>query len=111
MTRPRTTLPIRQTRPGDGWCDASSHPAYNRPVHLPFAASAETMMRDDRLYDFVVLLDWNITRRARHRGSAIFLHIAKPGYPPTAGCVAVSPKDMLRLAPLLHPEARLTIHR
>ncbi|MCK5931761.1 MAG: L,D-transpeptidase family protein [Fulvimarina manganoxydans] len=111
MVRPRALLPIRQTRSGDGWCDSSSHPAYNRPVRFPFEASAETMMRDDRLYDFVVILDWNMTSRARNRGSAIFLHIAKPGYPPTAGCVAISPKDMLRLAPLLRRKALLTIRR
>ena len=39
-------------------------------------------------YD-VVVLDWNIRQRGRGRGSAIFLHVAKPGYPPTQGCVGV----------------------
>ncbi|HEY9056313.1 MAG TPA: L,D-transpeptidase family protein, partial [Aurantimonas sp.] len=67
--------------------------------------------RADRLYDFVVVLDWNITARARHRGSAIFLHIARDGYPPTEGCVAVAPRDMLRLAPLLAPGTRLIVQR
>ena len=49
------------------------------------------MMRDDRLYDIVIVLDWNISERRRNHGSAIFLHVAKPGYAPTEGCVAVSP--------------------
>ena len=112
MTRPALALPSRRVRPGlDGWCDAPDHAAYNRPVRLPFPASAEAMARNDRLYDVVVVLDWNIRSRSRHRGSAIFLHIAKPGYPPTAGCIAIAPCDMLKLAPLLSTRARLVVRR
>ena len=61
---------------------------------------------DDRLYDLVVVLDWNI-RRAAARGSAIFLHIAGPGYAPTEGCVALAARDIRRLAPFLRPGASL----
>ncbi len=112
MMRPFARLPIRRTRVDiDGWCDASNHAAYNRPVRLPFGASCETMARADRLYDFVVVLDFNLSRRMRGGGSAIFLHVAKPGYPPTAGCVAVASTDMLRLAPMLSPRTRLVVHR
>ena len=112
MPLPNTRLMVRRTRDGvDGWCDAPTHAAYNRRVTLPFPASAESMARQDRLYDFVVVLDWNVRRRARGAGSAIFLHIARPGYPPTAGCVAVSPTDMLRLAPHLSARARLRVER
>lgn len=112
MPLPATRLAVRRTRGGvDGWCDAPTHPAYNRPVRLPFPASAESMAREDRLYDFVVVLDWNLRRRARGQGSAIFLHIARPGYPPTAGCVAISPTDMLRLTVFLSRRTRLRVER
>lgn len=107
----RAPLPVRLAKETDGWCDAPLHPSYNRPVRLPHPASCETMCRPDRLYDFVVVLDWNVRRRARGRGSAIFLHVAKPDYEPTAGCVAVSPRDMLRLAPLLRRNSRLSVFR
>jgi L,D-peptidoglycan transpeptidase YkuD (ErfK/YbiS/YcfS/YnhG family) len=46
-------------------------------------------------------MDWNISCRARNRGSAIFFHLIKPGYEPTAGCVAVSRRNMQRLLPFL----------
>ncbi|MFD2236478.1 L,D-transpeptidase family protein [Aureimonas populi] len=105
------SLPMRVARADDGWCDAPAHPAYNRAVRLPFAASAETMIRQDRLYDLVVVLDWNVRARRRGAGSAIFLHVAKPGYRPTQGCVAVSPADMARLAPFLRRGTRLRVHR
>ncbi|WAJ29620.1 L,D-transpeptidase family protein [Antarcticirhabdus aurantiaca] len=106
------SLPVRWVDPArDGWCDAPSHPAYNRPVRLPFAASHETLARADRLYDCGLVLDWNVSARARHRGSAIFLHIAKAGYRPTEGCVALHPRDLLRIAPLLRPGVALIVSR
>ena len=104
-------LPVRRARADDGWCDAPRHPAYNRPVRLPLGASTETMQREDGLYDVVVVLDWNVRTRARGLGSAIFLHIARPGYRPTEGCVAVSRRDMDRLAPFLKLGARLVVRR
>lgn len=108
----RPALPSRPIRADHGWCDAPRHPAYNRPVRLPFAASAERMRRDDHLYDAVVVLDWNVRRRARELGSAIFLHLAADNsLPPTAGCIAVRPRDMARLSPLLLPGTRLVVRR
>ena len=112
MACPKSALPARRVRPAiDGWCDASGHAAYNRHVRLPFPASAESLAREDRLYDVVIVLDWNLSRRARGMGSAIFFHIAKPGYPPTEGCIAISPADMRKLAPHLSRRTVITVHR
>ncbi|SDO23947.1 L,D-peptidoglycan transpeptidase YkuD, ErfK/YbiS/YcfS/YnhG family [Aureimonas jatrophae] len=107
--RPPVLLPTRHTRPHDGWCDAPRHPSYNRPVRLPFPASTESMRRGDRLYDLVVVLDWNLRNRRRFRGSAIFLHVAREGFAPTEGSVALHPRDLLRLAPFLRPGVRLVV--
>ncbi len=98
---PPSRLPILPAAPWLGWCDASGDRNYNRPVRLPYAASCETMQRADRLYDVVLVLDWNMRPALRGRGSAIFLHVARPGYTPTEGCIAVSPATMRRLLPLL----------
>ncbi|MCQ0990078.1 L,D-transpeptidase family protein [Jiella marina] len=112
LPRPKSPLVPRPVQAGrDGWCDAPRHPAYNRHVALPFPASAESLAREDRLYDVIVVLDWNYRTRVRGRGSAIFLHVAKPGYPPTEGCVAVSPADMRRLAPYLSRRSRIAVIR
>src|SRR3546814_4717158 len=75
------------------WCDQPDHASYNRLVRAPFCRSHEEMMRKDGLYDICLVLDWNITSRRRHRGSAIFFHIAREGYRPTEGCVAISLAD------------------
>jgi L,D-peptidoglycan transpeptidase YkuD (ErfK/YbiS/YcfS/YnhG family) len=44
------------------------------------------------------------------RGSAIFLHVARTGFAPTAGCVALTRKDLLRLLSRLSPRTRIIIH-
>lgn len=109
ITHPVTRLPLGRIRPGDGWCDASADRNYNRPVGLPYPASHEAMWRQDGLYDLVVVLDWNMRRRVKGRGSAIFMHIARPGYLPTEGCVALRRADLLELLRRLGPCATLVV--
>jgi len=107
--RPRTGLPVKVTRPQDGWCDDPQDRRYNRPVTLPYPASAEAMWRDDRLYDVVVEIPWNMKPRISGRGSAIFLHLAREDFSPTAGCVAVRHRDMRKLLARLGPHTMLRI--
>lgn len=107
--RPRSPLPLAPLRRDLGWCDDPRHPAYNRPVRLPFRASHEAMWRDDGLYDLVLVVDWNLSPRARGRGSAIFVHVARPGLAPTEGCVALAPADLGRLLPRLAKRTCLVV--
>ena len=100
---PRTALPLQPIADDDGWCDAPEDPAYNRLVKLPYPASAEQMWRDDRLYDLVVILGHNDDPPVRGLGSAIFLHLAKPDYAPTHGCVAVARADLEALLAKAQP--------
>ncbi len=101
LRRPRTALPAEPLRPGLGWCDAPGDRNYNHPVELPYPASAETLWREDGLYDVIAVLDYNIGRRSRGRGSAIFVHVASPGFKPTAGCIALKREHLLRLLAVL----------
>lgn len=106
---PVTVLPLAQLAPSDGWCDAPDDPAYNRPVQLPYPASAEAMWRDDEAYDLVAVLGHNDDPPVPGLGSAIFLHLAKPGFPPTQGCVALTREDMLELLRLADPGSAIAI--
>lgn len=92
---PQTRLPSLAVKPSDGWCDAPRDPAYNRPVHLPYPASAEELWRADHVYDLIVVLGYNDDPVVPGQGSAIFLHLATPDYGPTAGCVALARADLL----------------
>ncbi len=101
--RPRTRLPVQALRSADGWCDAPSDRNYNRPVRHPYRASAERLWRKDDLYDLIVVLGHNDRPRIRGRGSAIFLHVARPGYAPTEGCIALPRADLLRFIERARP--------
>lgn len=107
----RTPLKTTPIRAGIGWCDAPGDPNYNRPVRLPYPAGHEKMRRDDRLYDVCVVLDWNMVPCRRGRGSAIFLHMARPDIQPTEGCIAVTPLVMARLLPLLSRRTQILVLR
>jgi len=96
-------------RPGDLWCDDPGHEDYNLMVRAPFPASAERLRRADRLYDIVLVTDWNWPQAKRGRGSAIFVHAQrKPGYP-TAGCVAFRLADLRWIVARIDYRTRLIV--
>ena len=107
----RTRLAMTPIGDTLGWCEVPADRNYNRPVRMPYAASHETMKRRDELYDYCLVLDWNITPRRRNRGSAIFFHLARPDFTPTQGCVAVTEKVMARLLPHLSTRTVLVVRR
>ncbi len=96
-------------RQNDGWCEDPTSGRYNCPIRLPSAAGHDRMWRNDHLYDVVGVLDWNMSPRIRGRGSAIFLHLARPGYAPTAGCIALSSRDLRLLLAAAGPRPEFVI--
>jgi L,D-peptidoglycan transpeptidase YkuD (ErfK/YbiS/YcfS/YnhG family) len=92
-----------------GWCDAPGHRLYNREVGLPFAASHETLWRNDTAYDCLVILDYNIAPRRQGYGSAIFFHLADKSAQFTQGCVAVSLVDMRKILNHCGPQTRISL--
>lgn len=94
LAPPETGLPVQALRPEDGWCDDPAHPQYNRLVTRPFEASHEKLWRDDHVYDLIVELGHNDDPPIAGLGSAIFMHLAKPDYAPTEGCVALAEPDL-----------------
>ena len=109
LAAPLTRLAAFPIGPRAGWCDAPTDPMYNRPVTLPYAASAERLWRDDGLYDLVVILGHNDDPVVPGAGSAIFLHLAAAADRPTEGCVALAMNDMIELLALAVPGDGLDI--
>ena len=107
--RPRTGLPLRPIRRHDGWSDDVRDHRYNRLVPLPCPTSHERMWRDDRLYDVVLDIACNRGPIVKGRGSAIFLHLARPGFLPTEGCIAVDKRMIRRLLERIGPNTRIEI--
>ena len=109
MVPPRCVLPVSPLQPHDGWCDAPNDPDYNTLVRLPHRSSAETMWREDNLYDVVLVVGYNDAPVIADKGSAIFLHLARTDYAPTAGCVALALPDLLEALMQLTPSDRLIV--
>ena len=110
-TKPRSRLPFYPLKATMGWCDDPQHRSYNRLIALPFAHSHEVMWRKDALYDLVIVLDINVQIRQKGKGSALFMHVAREGYPPTEGCIALNKRDLRRLLCVITPTTRITITR
>ncbi len=96
-------------RPGDLWSDDASRSDYNQMVRAPYSGSHEALCRADRLYDLVLVTDWNWPRATPGRGSAIFLHRwRRPGFP-TEGCIALRPDHLLQLVRAIAPGQPLIV--
>ena len=108
--RPATRLPVRRIAVDDGWCEDPADRHYNRPIKLPPQAKADRLARKDRLYDFIIEIDHNARPRVAGRGSAVFIHVARPGFAPTAGCVALTTPSLQRLLTRVGPRTRIMVY-
>ena len=100
-SRPDTLLPTRAIRHYDAWCDDSMDRCYNRLIRRPDGDAEERLWREDHVYDVIVELGWNDAPVRKGRGSAIFWHLARPGFSPTAGCVATRHDVFAKVLPRL----------
>ncbi|WP_417814987.1 L,D-transpeptidase family protein [Thalassospira alkalitolerans] len=107
---PHTDLPVTTISFSDGWCDDPAHADYNRPVRLPFSASHEKLCRKDGIYDLIVVLGHNDDPPIPGKGSAVFMHIARPDYTGTEGCIALAEPDLETVLSMCTPESYIRIN-
>lgn len=103
-----TMMPYRQVTGDDLWVDDINADDYNRWVRrgTTRASSFEVMKREDDLYKYGIVVEYNTNPVIKGYGSAIFFHIWKGKGKPTAGCVALSEEDIIRIIRWLNPAAR-----
>ena len=68
-----------------------------------------TARRELDIVDLIIELDHNTRPRIAGRGSAVFLHLARPDFSPTAGCVSMTKSAMLRLLRRMGPQTKIII--
>jgi L,D-peptidoglycan transpeptidase YkuD (ErfK/YbiS/YcfS/YnhG family) len=107
--RPRTFLAVRPIREDDAWCEDPADRHYNQPVRIGREHPGDRLKRADHLYDFIVEIDHNTRPRIAGRGSAVFLHLARTNFAPTAGCVSMTRSAMVRLLQRLGPRTKIVI--
>jgi L,D-peptidoglycan transpeptidase YkuD (ErfK/YbiS/YcfS/YnhG family) len=108
--RPLTRLPVRRIGPDDAWCEDPNDRRYNRPFRRSANEPGDRLLRTDGLYDMLIEIDHNTRPRVAFRGSAVFIHVARDGFAPTAGCVALRRRDLERLLSRLSPKTRIIFH-
>jgi len=112
ISAPKSGLPVYKASPSDGWCDDPEDPAYNRIVHMPYQTDAETMWRDDGLYDVLAVIGYNDAPPIPGVGSAVFLHVARQvgaGLGPTTGCVSLKIENLLTVLAACAPGQMIRI--
>ncbi len=80
-----------------GWCDDARSKSYNKLIRSPFKFTFEKLFRKDNMYDIILVLNFNMSPIKKHKGSAIFIHVAKNNYKKTKGCIAIKKKDLIFL--------------
>jgi L,D-peptidoglycan transpeptidase YkuD (ErfK/YbiS/YcfS/YnhG family) len=106
------SLPLHAIKQYDGWCDEPQNKDYNKMVnldHFDLRISHEDLYRDDDLYDLLIVVGYNDDPVIPYKGSAIFIHIAKPNYLGTAGCVGFSRSDLLKIIHQLDANSNLIV--
>jgi L,D-peptidoglycan transpeptidase YkuD (ErfK/YbiS/YcfS/YnhG family) len=109
LPRPQTSLPVRRIGPNDAWCEDPHDRRYNRRFQRTAKEPGDRLRRDDTLYDLIIEIDHNTRPRIAGRGSAVFIHVARPAFAPTEGCVALRSRDLQRLLSRLNSRTRILI--
>lgn len=107
--RPMTDLRMRRIGPADAWCEDPADRRYNRPFRMAPGQPGDRLKREDHLYDLIIEIDHNTRPRIARMGSAVFLHLARPGFKPTAGCVGLTGGTLRRLLQCIGPDTRIEI--
>lgn len=110
LPRPYTPLPVRRIRRNDAWCEDPHDRRYNRAFRRSANEPGDRLFRQDGLYDLIIEIDHNTKPRVAGRGSAVFIHLARPGFAPTAGCIALCLHDFRTLLSRLSTKTRILIH-
>ena len=93
-----------------GWCnDIKIQHKYNKLIKINKNIRYEKMFRSDFKYDFIIPIKYNMDKTQMGKGSAIFIHLTK-NYKPTAGCIALSKKDLLILLKIINKKTKIKIN-
>jgi len=93
-----------------GWCDDPKSKKYNQLIKLPSKDRNEKLFRNDRIYDLILVLNYNMNPIIKNKGSAIFIHIAKNNHTKTKGCIALKKKDLIQIISKIKRDTKIIIN-
>jgi L,D-peptidoglycan transpeptidase YkuD (ErfK/YbiS/YcfS/YnhG family) len=105
----KTKIRIYKINKKIGWCDDPKSEKYNQLIKLPTKFGHEKFYRKDRLYDLILVLNYNMNPIIKNKGSAIFIHLARRNYYPTKGCIALSKNNLLMILNKINKNTQIKI--
>ena len=106
--KPDTKLKTLRISKQMGWCDDPNDINYNKVIKLNKKIIAEKLYRKDKIYDIIIVINYNTRRIIRNKGSAIFIHVTN-NYKHTKGCVALSLNDIEILLKIIKKNSKIKI--
>ena len=109
VKKPTTKISTKIIKKNMGWCDDVTSKFYNKEIKINKNIKHEKLYRNDHVYDYLIVINYNTKKIKPGKGSAIFLHLTK-NYKKTLGCVAVKKKDFLIILKLITKNTRIKIY-
>ena len=106
--KPDTKLKTIRISKQMGWCDDPSNINYNKEIKLNKKIKAEKLFRKDKIYDIIIVINYNTQKVIKNKGSAIFIHVTN-NYKPTKGCIALSLNDLEILLKIIKKNSKIKI--
>ena len=108
VDKPNTILKTRKINKLMGWCDDPNNINYNKEIKLNKKIKAEKFYRKDRIYDIIIVINYNTQKIIKNKGSAIFIHVTN-NYKPTKGCIALRLDDLEILLRIIKKNSKIKI--
>ncbi len=108
VAKPDTELKTIKINKRMGWCDDPNNTHYNRKIQLNKKNKGEKFYRKDKIYDIILVINYNAKKIIKNKGSAIFIHVSN-NYRPTRGCVALSLNDLQILLKILKKKSKIKL--
>ena len=108
VIKPFTSLKTKVIKSNIGWCNDAKKKSYNKEIKIKKMIRCEKLFRKDHMYDYLIVINYNIKKTIPGIGSAIFIHLTK-NYYPTAGCIALKKQDFLILLKLINNKTKIVI--
>lgn len=112
---PAMKLEKKAITPDSAWCNQKNSPLYNTLVSRSSGVACTPLWLDDLdWFDVVAVLDYNmpggtlgeqpLQKPVTGPGYGIFMHIRKPAYAPSRGCIGLSREDLVAILREFDPD-------
>ena len=108
VKKPEPKISSKIIKKDMGWCDDVTNKSYNKEIKINKKIKHEKLFRKDNSYDYLIVINYNTKNIKSGKGSAIFLHLTN-NYKKTAGCIAVTKKDLLIILKLIDKKTKIKI--